>query len=177
MGCGTGTIASRVAAALPQAQLYAVDVDEHLLDYARTAHAAPRITWCQAIPKDLDQLGGAYSVDVIHHLDDRPGVFNTLSDAMRPGAIWAVVEPNIWHPVIFLQQEWMRRADIGEDHFRPWVVEAEFRRAGFRIEGRSYAHLWPAALHRPPRWAAAAERRLEGRRHLGGSVVYRLRRI
>ncbi|MDQ6782515.1 MAG: class I SAM-dependent methyltransferase [Actinomycetota bacterium] len=172
VGSGTGKITSRLAAAHPSTTFFGVDIDPRLSAFARHNHAAQNVSWSAELPAVTADL--VFGIDVIHHLHDRPKVFATIATITRPGGTWVVIEPNIWHPAMAFAQERMRRAGLDEDHFRPWQVEPEFDRAGFDVERRSYAHLWPAAFRRPPAWARRAERHLE--RAVGASVVYRLRR-
>jgi trans-aconitate methyltransferase len=174
LGAGSGRICWRLANDHPSIGFTAVEPFRPLADHGRTRYPSPNLARVDSIPKGA-RHGLAFSIDVIHHLDDRSSVLAQLRNALADGAVWIAVEPNIWHPAIWLLQERMRRAGLGEDHFRPWVSEPEIRRAGFDIESRSYHHLWPAALKHPPPIAVAAERRFERSRLLGASVVYQLR--
>lgn len=173
LGSGTGKVTSRLAGMHPGVRFYGVDVDARLLGFARREHPAGNVEWCDTLPDVSADV--CFGIDVIHHLHDRPRVFADVSAALRTGGVWTVIEPNIWHPAIAFSQERMRRSGLDEDHFRPWQVEPEFTAAGFEIVERTYAHLWPASLRKPPRWARQAETRLE--RRVGASVIYRLRRV
>jgi SAM-dependent methyltransferase len=174
LGCGTGSVIGRLACSHRNVAFHGVDIENRLLDYARTNHGADNITWCSELP--LSSMSGrvdaVYSIDVIHHLQDRPGIFASLHQLLVPGGTWLIIEPNIWHPVIWWQQEHMKRTGLDEDHFRPWVVEPELLSEGFDVHRRTYAHLWPAACRRLPHWALALEAKIERVRVVGGSVVY-----
>jgi trans-aconitate methyltransferase len=174
LGAGSGRISWRLAGQHPHVSFIAVEPYGPLADHGRSQYARRNLVRVDTIPKGVHR-DMAFSIDVIHHLEDRRSVFARLREALADGAVWVAVEPNIWHPAIWLSQERMRRAGVGEDHFRPWVSEPEFRRAGFDIQSRSYRHLWPAAVKHPHPVAARTETRLEGLRVLGGSVVYQLR--
>jgi 2-polyprenyl-3-methyl-5-hydroxy-6-metoxy-1,4-benzoquinol methylase len=174
LGCGTGVIAQRLARTHPTVQFHGVDIDERLLAYARETHDEPNLTWWPELPSCslTGTVDAVYSIDVIHHLQDRPAVFADVRKLLAADGMWIVIEPNIWHPVISWQQERMKRSQLGEDHFRPWAVHPEWRGAGFEIRARRYWHLWPATKRRLPGWALGLERRLEGWPLCGGSVVY-----
>jgi trans-aconitate methyltransferase len=176
LGCGTGAVAQRLAHAHPTVDFHGVDIDARLLGYARATHTADNLTWWPGLPSSAlaDSVDLVYSIDVIHHLDDRPAMFAAVRGLLVTGGAWLVVEPNIWHPLILWQQERMKRAGLGEDHFRPRVVQPEWVAARFEIAHRDYSHLWPATDRRLPEWALALERRLEGVRLFGGSVVYEM---
>lgn len=171
LGAGTGRMCGRLAAAFPEIDFMAVEIDKQLSAYGMETYRRRNLSWSDRLPLD-GEAGVVFSIDVIHHLDDRAAVFNDVHEAMTAGAAWLAIEPNIWHPAIWYSQERMRRAGLGEDHYRPWITEPELRRAGFAIESRRYAHLWPASFVKPPSWSISAERSLERFRHLGGSVVY-----
>jgi spermidine synthase len=175
LGAGTGRILWRVAGARPTGQYLAVEIDENLKAYGVETYKASNMNWAARLPSDR-QARVVYSIDVIHHLVDRAETFAEVHETLADAGVWFVIEPNVWHPAIALSAERMKRAGLGEDHFRPWVCEPEFAKAGFAVESRRYAHLWPASFTRPPQWALKAERFSERARIVGGSVVYLLRR-
>jgi trans-aconitate methyltransferase len=174
VGAGTGRISSRLACRFPAISFLAVEIDHHLAAYGKDTYPLTNLDWAEELPRNAE-AGVVFSIDVIHHLDNRGAMFDDIRDTMTGRGVWVAIEPNIWHPAIWLSQERMRRAGLGEDHYRPWISEPELRRAGFSIESRRYLHLWPAAFS--PRLGRGAERSLERFRHLGGSVVYHLRRL
>jgi SAM-dependent methyltransferase len=175
VGSGTGAVAARLARLHPSVVFDATEVDVRLRAYAASVHAVDNLVWWSELPdRDGGDVDAIYSIDVIHHLDDRAAIFRQLRSLLAIGGSWTVIEPNIWHPVIAWEQERMKRKGLGEDHFRPWIVEPEFAAAGFRICSRTYAHLLPAVVRTPPQLTLAMERHLEHIRWLGGSVVYYL---
>jgi SAM-dependent methyltransferase len=174
LGAGSGRICWRLARQHPSVRFTAIEPHRPLADHGRSRYETPNLVRVDAVPIGA-RNDAAFSIDVIHHLHDRPSVFAEMRRALANGGVWLVVEPNIWHPAIWFLQERMRRAGLDEDHFRPWVSEPEFRAAGFEIQSRSYRHLWPAAVKDPPSVAVAAERRFERMPVLGASVVYQLR--
>ena len=178
LGSGTGRICARLAERFPLADFTAVEIDEHLVAYGQSTYRFDNLAWSHELPAE-GSADVVCSIDVIHHLDDRPKMFDVINATLRPGGVWVATEPNLWHPAIAFAQERMKRQGLGEDHFVPWISEPEFRRAGFVVESRRYCHTWPAAIKTPPGWAKRLEAWVEGSALagvLGASVVYVLRR-
>jgi 2-polyprenyl-3-methyl-5-hydroxy-6-metoxy-1,4-benzoquinol methylase len=181
IGCGTGAFLRELAAQRPDLRLVGVDLEPKMIDYAQTQNAAPNLRFecadgrcvgtATEAPFDL-----AISIDVLHHVDDLQAFIAGVAGSLRDGGRWIVMEPNVHHPVVFLSQERMRRAGLGEDHFRPRRAERLFRAAGLRIAHRTYALFFPGWIERVPEWIAWPEPLLEGFRFLGGTVIYRLER-
>ena len=177
-GSGTGRICARLAERFPLTSFTAVEIDEHLVAYGQRTYRVDNLSWNHELPGE-ESVDAVFSIDVIHHLDDRPKMFDLIYSTVRPGGVWVAIEPNLWHPAIAFAQERMKRQGLGEDHFVPWISEPEFQRAGFVIESRRYCHTWPAAIKRPPGWAKRLEAWVEESAAagvLGASVVYALRR-
>jgi trans-aconitate methyltransferase len=179
-GCGPGGLLAELAAAHPEMDFVGFDIEPKMIDHARTHY--PRgnarfelVDLSRARPPDLS-ADFAYSIDLLHHVDDLHAFVASLHALLRVGASWLAIEPNVFHPYILWSQARMRRAGFDEDHFRPWTAEPEFRRAGFAVSDRSYALLFPGWIQRVPRAVAWIEPLLERRRLFGGSVVYSLER-
>ena len=178
LGAGTGRITARLAERFPLASFTAVEIDEHLVAYGQSTYRLDNLNWSRELPA-VGSADVVFSIDVIHHFDDRPKMFDLVNDTLRPGGLWLAIEPNLWHPAMAVAQERMKRQGLGENHFVPWTSEPEFRRAGFVIHSRRYCHTWPAAFKTPPVWAKRLEAWAEGSslaRLINGSVVYLLRR-
>lgn len=179
IGFGTGRFLAELADRHPATVFHGVEVDEGMVAHARARHGRPNVHLRSGLLAELPAtLRGscdfAYSVDVIHHVHDHAAFFADVRALLREGGRWAAVEPNVYHPYIWMSQERMKRAGFDEDHFRPWRLEPLLKAAGFRIERRSYMLLFPAFVRRVPGPVAAAERALERFRLLGGSVTYEL---
>jgi trans-aconitate methyltransferase len=94
LGCGPGSLATRLATRFPAAEIVGIDVDPVLLALARaTAPASVRI-----VERDLTQLGGldldrpvdaAVSTTALHWLGDEAlgGLYRTLAGLLRPGGV------------------------------------------------------------------------------------------
>lgn len=175
IGCGTGATLGRLAARFPNVHLVGLDVDPEMIEYAERTHAGANIRFSVAdfphgdagLTADL-----LFSVDVLHHVHDLDAFVAGARRVLAPGGAWLMIEPNVFHPYIWLSQERMRRAGFDEDHFRPWVVEPRLRSHGFEIEEKRYAFVFPGGVQRLPRPLAWLESGLERFRFTGGSVLY-----
>lgn len=179
IGSGSGEMLDNLAGDRPDLDFVGLDVDERMIEYARSRHARGNVHF------ELADLGSvrpalaadfAFSVDVLHHVHDLPSFLDGVRAVLRDGATWLVIEPNVWHPYIFWSQSRMRRAGHDEDHFRPQRFERSLQRSGFDVIDRRYAFLFPGWIEEAPRAVAWLEPPLERVRVLGGSVVYRLER-
>ena len=181
LGSGTGGVLAELAAERPDASFVGVDIEQKMVDYAQATHAQANVRFVCADPSTTpvlpdDSCDFVVSVDVLHHVGDLHRFVRTVSRLLRPGGRWLVIEPNSVHPYVFLSQERMRRAGVGEDHFRRRVAEPLFRAAGLTIAQRRFALFFPGWLEHVPRQVAWIEPLLERFRLLGGSVVYLLAR-
>jgi SAM-dependent methyltransferase len=179
IGCGPGGLLADLAAERPRVEFVGLDVEPKMIAYARDRHRRENLRF------DLVDLASerpsfdadfAYSIDVLHHVHDLLPFLAALHNALRRGATWLAIEPNVFHPYIFWSQGRMRRAGLDEDHFRPWRVEPQLRGAGFAVTDIRFAFLFPGWIERVPTAVAWLEPLLERFRLLGGSIVYRLER-
>jgi SAM-dependent methyltransferase len=180
IGCGPGGMTAELAADYPDVEFVGVDVDAQMIAYAVGRHVRENLRYEQADLVDSRPAFAAdfaYSVDVLHHVRDLSGFLDGVRRALRPGATWLAIEPNVFHPYIFWSQGRMRRAGLDEDHFRPWAVEPRLRDSGFNVKERRYAFLFPGWIQHVPAPLARLEPALERFRPFGGSVVYRLERL
>jgi SAM-dependent methyltransferase len=179
IGCGPGGFLAELASRHPEADFLGLDVEEEMIVHARGHHSQENVRY-ELVDLSTDRLAVAadfaYSIDLLHHVRDLPPFLEGVHDALRRRAAWLAVEPNVFHPYIFWSQARMRRAGFDEDHFRPWKVEPELRRAGFEIARRRYAFFFPGWIDRVPPTVAWLEPLLERFRMLGGSIVYALER-
>jgi 2-polyprenyl-3-methyl-5-hydroxy-6-metoxy-1,4-benzoquinol methylase len=177
LGCGPGGLLARLGASHPDVTFLGFDVEPKMIEYARSHHLRENVRY------DFADLSAerpaviadvAFSIDVLHHIPDLRSFVASVHALLRPGAIWLVIEPNLFHPFIFWSQARMRRAGFDEDHFRPWKAEPEFHRAGFVVQDKSYVFFFPGWFQQVPKVVRWLEPALERFRLLGGSVVYRL---
>jgi SAM-dependent methyltransferase len=180
VGYGSGRLLAELAAEFPEVEFWGTELDPKMVAWARDHYRRPNIRYeAQSLGRlAAGALAGScdvvFSVDLIHHVHAHAAFFADVRRAMRPQGWWIALEPNIYHPYIFISQERMKRAGFDEDHFRPWRVDPLLHAAGFRIARREYMLLYPACVRRVPRLLAGLERALERFPLLGGCVVYRL---
>jgi SAM-dependent methyltransferase len=177
IGCGPGRLLAELAEDYPGLQFTGIDISPAMIAHAQQRHRRPNLRYEVSDISDREDSSGAefaFSVDVLHHIHALDRFFQAARRLIEPGGEWLAIEPNIYHPYIYYSQERMRRAGFDEDHFRPWVAEPLWRRAGFEIASRGYASVFPGCIRRLARPLARLESRVENCRFLGGSVVYRL---
>lgn len=177
LGCGPGKFLADLADDYPALEFLGIDINPAMIEHASQRHQRPNLRY---EVRNIIGDGGspaqfAFSIDVLHHIHHLDEFFRAVVRLLSPEGVWLAIEPNIFHPYIYYSQERMRRAGFDEDHFRPWITEPLMRDAGFVIESRSYASLFPGAVRRLPQFLGRFERLCENHRFLGGSVVYRLR--
>ncbi|MEV7423597.1 class I SAM-dependent methyltransferase [Streptomyces sp. NPDC091212] len=97
LGCGPGSLAARMAARLPRAEIVAADMDPLLLELARTHHpdAARYVDveigeegWTAALELDRP-LDAAVSTTALHYLSENTlrRTYAQLAAALRPGGV------------------------------------------------------------------------------------------
>jgi SAM-dependent methyltransferase len=101
VGAGTGYFAVRIARMLPQAKVYAVDLEsdmvKHLEQRAKREKLANMLA-VQSSPDDArlpEKVDLVLLVDVYHHLGDRDRYFGRLKNALKPGGRIAIVDFNL----------------------------------------------------------------------------------
>ena len=105
LGAGTGYFAMRLAAALPQGRVFAVDIEpgmvQHVAARAKHNHAANLVA-VQGATDDPRLPGKAnliLLVNVYHHIAQREKYFAGLRDALKPGGRIAVIDFTADSPV------------------------------------------------------------------------------
>jgi predicted methyltransferase len=128
IGAGTGYFSVRLARAVPQGRVYAVDVAPSMVEHlkSRASHEKlANMVALQAGPADprLPQpVDLVILVDTYHHIDDRATYFRKLRASLAPTARLAIIDFRPDSPV-------------GPRHGRiaPDAVKAELARAGYRF--------------------------------------------
>ncbi|MYR38530.1 methyltransferase domain-containing protein [Streptomyces sp. SID4944] len=164
LGCGPGSLAARLAARLPRAEIVAADMDPVLLELARTHHAdAARYVdtvigadgWTHTLGLDRP-LDAAVSTTALHYLSEPVllRTYRSLASLLRPGGVL-----------------------VNGDHFPPeapscaaltaHVGRCRSERTGghAREDWRSW---WDAAAREPELADLLDERRRRHARHSGG---------
>ncbi len=128
VGAGTGYFSVRLARAVPQGRVYAVDVSPSMVKYlaARAAREhLPNVVAQQAVAND-PQLPNAVDlvllVDTYHHIGDREDYFRKLRASLSGKGRLAIIDFRPDSPV-------------GPRHGRiaPDSVKSELARAGYRL--------------------------------------------
>jgi SAM-dependent methyltransferase len=125
VGAGTGYFAVRLARAVPQGKVFAVDASADMVKYLGERSKREGLTNVQAVqagPKSAHlpaPVDVALLVDVYHHIDDRADYFRALRASLKPGGRVAIIDFRPGSP-------------RGPRHKIPAsVVEDEMRRAGY----------------------------------------------
>ena len=93
IGAGTGYFARRFAN--HAAKVYAVDIDEKLLESMRAA-GLPNLETILAAPDDPRlppaQVDTIFFCDVLHHIDNRPAYYAKMAKALKTGGRVVVID-------------------------------------------------------------------------------------
>jgi ubiquinone/menaquinone biosynthesis C-methylase UbiE len=118
VGCGTGNYASSLASAT-RAKCSGLDPSPKMLDVARQK-AAP-VSWFQGSAESLPFPDGSfdfvYSVDVIHHVENRTAFFREAFRVLAAGGLFVTATDT---------EETIRQRAVS--HYFPEAVEPELRR-------------------------------------------------
>ncbi|HEX2301999.1 MAG TPA: class I SAM-dependent methyltransferase [Gaiella sp.] len=177
LGCGPGDVLAALAGPHPDVEFLGVDVDQKMVEHARTAHGSTNVSF------ELVDLSAApferrarvvFAIDVLHHVHALSQLVRSVGDLLETDGVWTVIEPNSRNPYIWLHQERMRRAGLDEAHFHRDAFERDVAHSGLRILESSTAFVVPGFVRSVPRPVARVERMLERVPVLGGSVIYRI---
>jgi arsenite methyltransferase len=123
IGAGTGYFARRFA--LHAGKVYAVDIDEKLLEIARD-HAPPNLETILAATDDprlpSAKIDTIFFCDVLHHIDNRPAYYVKLAKALKKGGRIVVID--------FYKKE-LPVGPPPEMKLSAEEITAEFQKAGF----------------------------------------------
>jgi ubiquinone/menaquinone biosynthesis C-methylase UbiE len=129
LGSGTGYFAVRLARALPQGWVYALDVEPAMTQYLEDRAAKEELinllvlttpAELAAVPEPVDCV---LVVNTYHHLEGRTQYFNSLKQMLRPGGRVVIID--------FDEQ-----STIGppkEHRLAASAVEAELKEAGYTL--------------------------------------------
>ncbi len=128
IGAGSGYFARRFA--LRAGRVYAVDIDEKLLEIVRSKAPANLETIVAAPddphlpPQSIDMI---FFCDVLHHIENRPAYYVKVATALKPGGRVVVID-FYKKPLPVGPPESMKLSDQ--------EVIAEFQNAGFALSKR-----------------------------------------
>lgn len=125
IGAGTGYFSRRLAH--HAARVYAVDIDEKLLEMAKKGAPANMQT-IVAAPDDprlpADSVDTIFFCDVLHHIESRPAYYARLSKALKPGGRIVIID--------FYKKPLPVGPPVGMKLSEDEVI-AELKMAGFRL--------------------------------------------
>ncbi len=134
IGAGTGYFARRMA--MHAAKVYAVDIDQGLLDITAKS-APPNLVTVLAQPHDPKLAASSVDLiffcDVLHHLNDRVSYFQGLAKILRPGGRIVVVD---------FKKGQMPLGPPEPMKIAEETVISEFAAAGFRMARRQTFLPW-----------------------------------
>ncbi|MEY3607514.1 MAG: hypothetical protein RLZZ447_302 [Verrucomicrobiota bacterium] len=130
IGAGSGVFTLPLARAVPQGRVYAVDIDQGLVDHiarkaeeARATHVRPVLgafTDPQLPAKDVDV---AFIFDVLHHIEDRATYLRSLARYLRPDGRIAVID---FHPELGPHKN-DPKLQVTREQTREWMAAAGLR--------------------------------------------------
>lgn len=134
LGAGTGYMLPHLSSAVGEAgEVLAVDVEPAMVRYleqAITAAGWNNVRAVQAQPDDPNvaagSLDGVVTVNVWHHISDRPRYAATLLEAVRPGGVVLIVD--------FLAEETEGPGPPMEMRLTSAQVQADLKAGGFTVE-------------------------------------------
>jgi ubiquinone/menaquinone biosynthesis C-methylase UbiE len=102
IGAGSGFFSRPMAkAVMPSGKVYAVDIQQGLLDYINKRDAEDHIRNIQTVLGEFDDpkiparnVDLAFINDVLHHIEHRSAYLKALGSYIRPGGRIAIIEMN-----------------------------------------------------------------------------------
>jgi ubiquinone/menaquinone biosynthesis C-methylase UbiE len=132
IGAGTGYFTVRLAKAVPRGTVYAVDVEQAMLDHIRKRAGAEKLANVTTVlaaasgpnlPKPVDLV---LIVDTYHHLPARPTYFRDLTKSLAPGGRVAIIDFRKDSP----------EGPPAEFRFDADQIIGEMKQAGYQLEAR-----------------------------------------
>jgi SAM-dependent methyltransferase len=126
---------------------------------------------CGDASETLGSMRGIESVCgffILHHVEDREELFDTMYDSLKTGSRVCFVEPNRLNPLFFLQvlfsKEMTWRAERGMFKFNIKKVKEELKGAWFsNVTSETFGFFPPQVLDRWP-WTLKIQKRIENMR-------------
>jgi cyclopropane fatty-acyl-phospholipid synthase-like methyltransferase len=129
LGAGTGYFSARLANMLPQARIYAVDVEPDMVRFLSERAKREKLANLVAVqgapddPRLPEEVDVILLVDVYHHIEERERYFRKLSQWLRPGGRIAIIDFTLDSP-----QGPPRAARVA-----PGTVKTEMQAAGLAL--------------------------------------------
>lgn len=131
IGAGTGYFAIRLAKSTAAPKVFAVDIEQSMVQYMRLRAVKEGITNLVGVvataasanlPEPVDLI---LIVDTFHHIPDREAYFSNLQNSLKPGGRLAIVD-------------WLPGGPMGppeQFRFSPAQIAAELGKAGWKKSG------------------------------------------
>jgi cyclopropane fatty-acyl-phospholipid synthase-like methyltransferase len=132
IGAGTGYFSVRLAKAVPEGTVYAVDIEPSMLEHIRKRAASEKLANVVTVkasdaspnlPKPADLV---IVVDTYHHLPNRPTYFRALKTSLTPAGRVAIIDFRKDSP----------EGPPPEFRFEADQIVGEMAQAGYRLQGR-----------------------------------------
>lgn len=130
IGAGSGVFTLPLARVVPRGRVYAVDIDQGLVDHiarraeeARAANVRPVLgafTDPRLPARDVDV---AFIYDVLHHIEDRATYLRSLAGYLKPEGRIAVID---FHPELGPHRN-EPQLQVTRDQTREWMAAAGLR--------------------------------------------------
>jgi cyclopropane fatty-acyl-phospholipid synthase-like methyltransferase len=133
IGAGTGYFSVRLARTPTAPKVFAVDVEQNMVDYVRARAKREGLANIVAVKADADRSNLPEPVDVVlivdtyHHLPNRVAYFTALKALMKPGAKLAIVD---------FKKDAPGDGPPPEFRFTPDQISGELARAGFTLRSQ-----------------------------------------
>lgn len=130
IGCGPGFFTIPIAKGLSNGKLYALDIDDNMLEACRQRVTAARLGNVDVLkcgefkfPLEPCSLDGLFLAFVVHHSPDQPRFLQAVRQLLRPRGWCTVLE---WYRQETESGPPLERR-VGPDELRDLAVEAGFR--------------------------------------------------
>ncbi len=127
IGAGSGVFTLPLAKVVPQGRVYAVDIDQGLVDHIAKKAREAQATNVQAVlggftdPKiPARNLDIAFIYDVLHHIENRAEYLKNLAPYLKPGGRIAVID---FYPELGPHKN-DPKLQITKDQTREWMAAA-----------------------------------------------------
>ncbi|HEU0022922.1 MAG TPA: class I SAM-dependent methyltransferase [Dehalococcoidia bacterium] len=130
IGCGPGFFTIPIAKSLSNGKLYALDIDDEMLEACRQRVTAARLGNVEVLkcgefdfPLGPGSLDGLFLAFVMHHSPDQPRFLQAVRKLMRPRGWCTILE---WHRKETPSGPPLERR-VGPDELRDLAIDAGFR--------------------------------------------------
>jgi len=136
LGCGTGYFTEKLAAKMPSANLFAIDIAEGMLNFSRDAHNGIGQWFCgdaESLPIANESMDCIFSSLVIQWCEKNNALFQELYRVLKPGGTcWlATLGPNTLYE---LRQAWAYVDDYVHvnQFFEKETLQHAWQQSGFK---------------------------------------------